>query len=615
MLKTERMSNVIITGPKPLQLDVVKKLHELKILHIMEHEKNEFADTGFPLKSAEKLSENLILVRALISKLGIKNDLIKEQKTNIEEVEKNAKKLNEKLNSLSEQDKKAQESLTEYNNTINELEILKDIPINLESLGQYKTLSYFTGFFRKEEELNLFREEITNRTDRFEIFNAIYKNKIFAIIFVQSIHKDSVNNLLGKFSFSSITLSKIFNLKGNPYENYEKFSETKKSLEVLKEKIKSEIGNMASDFKWMLLNSERFLLKELSIAEAPLKFASTGHAFIIKGFVPTESLKESIEQINNAGKGKIYIKFDDAKNSDKVPVKLKNYKIVKPFEFLLNLYTLPSYKEIDPSAIIFFTFPILFGFMLGDIGYGFTTLILFYALRRKFPSGKQLFDILIFSSIATIFFGFLFGEFFGFEKIFGNELPHLLSRSHQYATLLIFSVVVGIIHLNLGLIIGFINELHHGFVKAFNEKISWIILQIGVFLFLIWLIKKSISLYTWPIVITIAVLLIWSGEGIKGLIELPAIFSNILSYARLMALGLASVKLAEVINHFSGEFFHFGGIYIVFAILLLIVGHAINLALGLLGPFLHSLRLHYVEFFAKFFHGQGQKYKPFGESF
>jgi V/A-type H+-transporting ATPase subunit I len=102
------------------------------------------------------------------------------------------------------------------------------------------------------------------------------------------------------------------------------------------------------------------------------------------------------------------------------------------------------------------------------------------------------------------------------------------------------------------------------------------------------------------------------GEGIRGLIELPSIFSNTLSYARLMAIGLSSVKLAEVINEMAAEMFHGGGFLILAGVLILALGHIINIGIGMLGSFLHSLRLHYVEFFTKFFHGGAKKYSPFG---
>jgi len=295
-------------------------------------------------------------------------------------------------------------------------------------------------------------------------------------------------------------------------------------------------------------------------------------------------------------------------------VKLKNPGPVRPFEFFMDLYTMPTYRELDPTFLVFLTFPLLFGFMLGDFGYGLVTLVLFIALKKKMPKAKNFFNILIFASIATIFFGLLFGEFFGFEEIGHFKLPHIISRSHQVTELLYLAVAVGVIHINIGLIAGFYNELKsHGFMAALYAKGGWIVLQIGVALLALSYLKIiALPIYTGIIFFVLSLLMLLKGEGIRGLIELPGIFSNILSYARLMAIGLSSVKLAEVINESATEMFHGGGFLILTGILLLLVGHIVNIGLGLLGSFLHSLRLHYVEFFTKFFHGGAKKFKPFG---
>jgi len=219
-------------------------------------------------------------------------------------------------------------------------------------------------------------------------------------------------------------------------------------------------------------------------------------------------------------------------------------------------------------------------------------------LRSNFVSSLSMFNAVI----------------FGLEEIFGFNLPHLLSRAHEVTTLLYISVGIGVIHVNIGLIIGFINEMRvHGLSKAIFEKGSWFVLQVGVALLALanfGVINLS------PIVgygfLLLAVIMLLKGEGIKGIIELPSIFTNILSYARLMAIGLSSVSLALLINESAAGLFHKGGFSILMGILLLIVGHVFNIVLGLFGSFLHSLRLHYVEFFGKFFQGGAEKYKPFG---
>ena len=124
--------------------------------------------------------------------------------------------------------------------------------------------------------------------------------------------------------------------------------------------------------------------------------------------------------------------------------------------------------------------------------------------------------------------------------------------------------------------------------------------------------KISIPPLAGAVFLGLSILMLLKGEGVKGLMELPSIFTNILSYARLMAIGLSSVVLAVIINDSAKEFFHKGGIFILIGMLILVIGHIINIMLGLLGSFLHSLRLHYVEFFSKFFHGGAKKYQPFG---
>ena len=194
------------------------------------------------------------------------------------------------------------------------------------------------------------------------------------------------------------------------------------------------------------------------------------------------------------------------------------------------------------------------------------------------------------------------------------HLPHILSRAEDITKLMYLAILVGVFHINLGIIIGFFNELKSdGFMTALYAKGGWIVLEIGVLLFAL-SYSKLISLpsYVGVIFALLSLFMLYKGEGIRGIVEFPSIFSNTLSYARLMAIGLSSVVLAVIINNSAKEFFDKGGFLILIGALILFVGHIVNIMLGLLGSFLHSLRLHYVEFFTKFFHGGGKKYKPFG---
>lgn len=183
------------------------------------------------------------------------------------------------------------------------------------------------------------------------------------------------------------------------------------------------------------------------------------------------------------------------------------------------------------------------------------------------------------------------------------------------------AIAIGILHVNLGLVLGMINEAEHSLKDAIIDKGSWILLQIGLLL-----CAASFGLLTGipllkyvpgDIVLSAVILglalsgILVSAGGI-GILEILSLCSNILSYARLFVIGLASVYLAVVINEQSIGLFAKGGLWLVLGVAILIIGHAINLALGLFGSFLHSLRLHYVEFFTKFYKGGGTHYEPFG---
>ena len=615
MLKPYEMSSVIITGPKNLQEKIIRELHNLKLLHIVEHSKTELADIGSPLESANKLSETIIKVRSLITALNIKEEETKfKLGRGLLEVYPTAEKLNEEVNKNFDEFKKLESTISKNESVKQELELLENIDVPLEAFTPYKSLTSFTGYVKDKGSLIQLKKELSKTTERFMLFDNVVKKRTFVALFVDIKNKEHVNNILQKMHFSHINFISIGRLKGTASYNLSKIEKENIKLKNERDNIKKQIEKLGHEYKGFLIAADEFLSQELEKAEAPLKFAATKDAFLIKGWVPTEQLNNAIDKLNRISKNKVFIHYEAAKKTDKVPVKLKNQKYAKPFEFFMDLYTMPTYRELDPTFFIFLTFPLLFGFMLGDFGYGLVTLVLFIMLKKRMPKAQNFFNVLIFASLATILFGLLFGEFFGYEEIGRFHLPHILSRSHQINELMYLAIAVGIIHINLGLMIGFVNELKlHGFMEALYAKGGWIVLEIGVALLALSYFKIIIlPIYIGIFFFLLSLFMLFKGEGIKGLIEVPSIFSNTLSYARLMAIGLSSVKLAEVINQSAGEMFHKGGFFILAGIILLVIGHVINIALGLLGSFLHSLRLHYVEFFTKFFHGGAKKYSPFG---
>lgn len=618
MLKPCEMSKLLIAGPKNHMGAVISELHKLKVLHIVEHVKEEDVDIGKPMENAEALSELIVRIRAISSQLRVDR---KEGEGHPDimdgclDLDKATKELAVKVNLNYEEQKRIDKEIEKNNVMMRKLKDIKQLGISLDAFSDFKSVSCFVGFVKEPEKV---KNELSKLTDIAEVFNS-GENKALTAVFVDKKSAEKAIDILRSHDFSDYDISGLKELSGPVDKNIDAMAKEKAKLAKDKEKIEKSMAKLKDEWQPYLVFAESFLEDEIEKTEAPLRFAETKNAFVVKGFVPEDRIGELEKRLAEASKGKIYLMVEKPSKKDKVPVKLNNPKAVEPFEFFLNLYSLPSYREIDPTMLVFLVFPLFFGFMLGDMGYGLITLIIALILKKKMHKAAKFFDIFIVSSIATIFFGALFGEFFGEEELFGFSLPHILSRVHQIETLLYVAVIIGVLHINTGLLIGFVNEFrNHGFKAAFFEKMSWIIFQVGLFpILLSQLLFKFIVLSNMQILMFIAIALaglymIFKGEGIKGPIESIGIVSNTLSYARLMAIGIASVELALVVNEFTKQFFHMGGVYIIIGVLVLIIGHTINLALGLLGGFLHSLRLHYVEFFTKFFKGGAEPYKPFG---
>lgn len=604
MIYPEKMLRVTIVSPKIYLKDVINALYNAKALHIQKFKPKEGISIGEPLKDAEKISELILKLNAIKSHLKFRQGKVTGLTLN--EIENVIERIKKEVKRISDKEKEYIERLKNIREEIVQLEFIISCGIHsLSVLQEYKNVFILAGQIDK---IHILRDSL-NEFDVIVFYSEKRHGKHNVIIFGRNSEREKILIKLSEIGFDRMELKTDWKFEEAEKE-LEKLKSEKEEIEKKLMKVKNQFEILSKRYGKMLFGIEKKLTEMIRKSEAPLYFASTKFTFIITGWIPENYKETLISAVKKISEG-IYVRIEKCHDG---PTKLNNPKLIKPFEFFVNLYTLPKLGEIDPTFLVFFTFPLFYGMMLGDIGYGLVILCVFTFLKFKLKRFQNLIDITILSAIFTIFFGFLFGEFFGAEEIFGYHLHPYLHRLHEMNELILISIIFGLVHITVGFIFGFVNELkEEGIKKAVLTKLSWLIIETGGVLFALnmfgvmkvnaWL---SVGLFF------IGVIMLGIGEGFMGLVELPSLLSNILSYARLAAVGLASASLAVLVNDMAGGMFQSGGIFIIMGMGILLIGHTINILLGMLDAFLQSLRLHYVEMFTKFYHGNGTPYKPFG---
>jgi len=439
------------------------------------------------------------------------------------------------------------------------------------------------------------------------------KNQTFISIFTTPKELPNTEKVLHSVGFQHLEI---------PYENQppETIIMALKSEIHKLEKEKTKIGDFLKKTRKVYDKKLALLSEELEIAKQKIQalqnFKTTRSFSILEAWVPKKNIEKFHEVIKQTSKN-YYIEADE---KDTAPTLLKNNKLIKPFEMITELYSPPKYGGFDPTPLLAITFTIFFGFMLTDVAYGLLLLVMGWIMYRgigKFNESMKNFAIILIAfSISTIVIGAVFGSYFGnfFQEI-GINLPIPIDSMRQVMLTLSIALALGSIHLIIGLIAGFYENIHQGsFKEAMAKQGVWLIFMIGLFLFLLKL--NTIGL----IAIIIAILLQMFFSFLEGglVTSLLSIFGfsgfigDLFSYARLMALAIGTAGIALAVNFMVFmvvDLIPWIGIPI--AVIVFIIGHLFNVAMNGLGAFIHSTRLHFLEFFTKFYDGGGRTYKPF----
>ncbi|MFQ5735311.1 MAG: V-type ATP synthase subunit I [Thermodesulfobacteriota bacterium] len=340
----------------------------------------------------------------------------------------------------------------------------------------------------------------------------------------------------------------------------------------------------------------------------------TRFAFIIEGWVPAAKLPFLRGRFTALFKDRVLVReleFGEQERG-RIPVHIKNPWFIRPFEVFLGALPAPVYGTVDPTMYVAFFFPAFWGFIVGDVGYGGILLAVSLILRRRLRHRQVFRDILTvlaISSASAIFFGLLYGELFGdLGERLGILHPILFERAEAIKPLAIISLGIGMAHILLGVAIGAVNRFYGGRMREAVAKAAYFVL-IASFIVIICVIfgylpRKFLTPGAAALIASFITLTVM--EGILGPLEFVKAIGNIVSYLRIMAVGMASVVMALVANRI-------GGLSDNMVIGIIAAGsiHTLNLALSVLSPSIQSMRLQYVEFFSKFYEGGGRKYQPF----
>lgn len=506
-----------------------------------------------------------------------------------------------------------------------------DIPLNTTGT---KSTAIFIGSLPEDYNLQKLTEKIAEENPKLEFEAEIVDsipNQTNLVMFVPVSQKVMAEDVLRSLGYSRpmSPTSKIPKVKTQQtIEKRERL--IKESDDALK-----EIESYASRREDIKATQDYFTIRtdKYSVIN---NLDHSKHVFVLEGYIP-ESDCEKLEQLCTRVCD-CCVEFADA--GDDAPVKLKNNKFAEPAQGILTMYSAPGKTDIDPTPVLAFFFYFFFGMMFSDAGYGILMVIATGLMIKIFKPDKKMYNnlkLFQYCGVSTTLWGLVFGSFFGdapaalYNMFTGANITMAdlfiwptLDPQKDALTLMIISIAFGLIHILVGMGCKFIVCIRQkDYAAAFFDTGLWMLMLIG-FAVLAAGVAFSPALVTVGAVIAIACavgLVLTQGRGKKGIVgkavgglaslyDITGYVSDLLSYSRLLALGLTTGVMAQVFNMLS-TMMGTNVLGIVFMIVIFVLGHAINIGLNALGSYVHTMRLQYVEMFSKFYEGGGKEFEPF----
>lgn len=650
LLKPATMQRIAVMGSKDERQRVATILYDLGVLQIepVSKEALPYLRPELDATNVREVSEELLRIRALRTALPWMKVSEKRGFANQSELlnASHAVNIDAEVARLKQEQAKLTNQLDELKNRIDLVTKLEFINEDL-SIFDLESASSFFGPVTAEAYPEL-QNNLATIPDL--MLYSSGKDPVNLVVVVPTKELDKFGSIIQK---ANLRLQRIPKLKGKPSEVLSKLKQEKDAADASMKNVESKLREISEKNYSTLASLEEQLAIEARKLEVINNFGFTDNTFVLEGWIPDHKLASLKEVLGKHSKSTTMFML---KSDEKPPTLLENPKRLRYFESFIRFYTLPQSGEFDPTLIFAFTFPIFFGLMLGDVGYGVAIILISYWIlnRVRHPGRKtiipkqlrsfarNIFKPVQFQKLAMammpgavigVIFGFIFNEYFGFhlnQYLFDylNSNLHVglpsggafldPSSTKGLKDLLLVTGYVGLFEVSFGLVLGMINSYWAGETKHILGKLGWLLVGWGIALIGLTILHHgTVSPTANPIagvyigMLVVGLGLIGYGEGPQTLIELPSIISHILSYTRLLGILLASVELAAVIDKiFLGDVQSGIGLAIV-GVVILVFGQLFNLVLALFEPGIQGARLIYVEFFSKFYHGNGKMFSPF----
>ncbi|HYA77480.1 MAG TPA: V-type ATPase 116kDa subunit family protein, partial [Verrucomicrobiae bacterium] len=406
--------------------------------------------------------------------------------------------------------------------------------------------------------------------------------------------------------------------------------------------VLSSLNKLSEENKNKLTSWYETTENVLALLQAKRKILESGRLATVKGFVPEKKFHALTQKVHGMLGEKVLVLENEVAEVEDPPTKINNSRFVKPFEELTKLYGLPHYDELDPTFMIAFTFPLIFGLMFGDVGHGLILLIgglTLGKLIKKNQAIKNMCWILAACGVGAIIAGLLYGEFFG-KQVFA---PLWFSPFNNVLSFLIFCIIVGIIQIMSGLVLDMVNFLlKRNITDAILTAVPKIAFYVGaVYLIAVYQLNFA-AWFSGPILLLIVPFVImvfakptfltlekFSTRSVKAQNEqnslgerlfeigdfMTRLLSNTMSYARILALLMAHWALLLVTYTVAGLIGTASLLGFVLSGIIIVGGNVFVVALEGLIVFIHTIRLHFYEWFSKFYLDGGTEFKPFKQNF